>query len=93
MHAVGFGSGADESTLQQIAQCGGGDYFFGDVEEIEIARPRIPDCDEWSNLTKLNKEKELIGIYLSAHPLDNYKLEMETFCNTKLSTRIYSEKK
>jgi DNA polymerase-3 subunit alpha len=59
--------------------------LFGDVEEIEIARPRIPECDEWSNLTKLNKEKELIGIYLSAHPLDNYKLEIETFCNTKLS--------
>jgi DNA polymerase-3 subunit alpha len=59
--------------------------LFGDVEEIEVARPRIPDCDEWSNLTKLNKEKELIGIYLSAHPLDNYKLEIETFCNTKLS--------
>lgn len=59
--------------------------LFGDIKAIEIAKPHIPDCEEWSNLTKLNKEKELIGIYLSAHPLDNYKLEMECFCNTKLS--------
>lgn len=46
VHAVGFGSAADESTLQQIAQCGGGDYFFGDVDEIveiyeEVARTII----------------------------------------------------
>jgi DNA polymerase-3 subunit alpha len=59
--------------------------LFGDIKAIEIAKPHIPDCEEWSNLTKLNKEKDLIGIYLSAHPLDNYKLEIDTFCNTKLS--------
>ncbi|NJK87581.1 MAG: hypothetical protein HC906_18015 [Bacteroidales bacterium] len=40
---------------------------------------------EWSTLATLNKEKELIGIYLSAHPLDNFKLEIDSFCNTRLS--------
>ncbi len=58
--------------------------LFGDIETIEIVKPSIPEGDEWSSLVKLNKEKELIGIYLSAHPLDNYKLEIDAYCNTKL---------
>jgi DNA polymerase-3 subunit alpha len=59
--------------------------LFGDIEAIEIAKPAIPNGVEWSTLARLNKEKELIGIYLSAHPLDNFKLEVEAYCNTRLS--------
>ncbi len=59
--------------------------LFGDIETIEVSKPQIPEGIEWSTLAKLNKEKELIGIYLSAHPLDNYKLEIETYCNVQLS--------
>jgi DNA polymerase-3 subunit alpha len=58
--------------------------LFGDIETIEIAKPAIPTGIEWSSLAKLNKEKELIGIYLSAHPLDNFRLEINTYCNAQL---------
>ncbi len=64
--------------------------LFGDMVSIEIAKPVIPaNVDPvsigWSTLARLNREKELIGIYLSAHPLDNFRLEINTFCNTQLS--------
>ncbi len=57
--------------------------LFGDSDSaISIKTPDIPNAQEWGNLEKLNKEKELIGIYLSAHPLDVYRLELCSFCNT-----------
>ena len=59
--------------------------LFGDIESIEVSRPQIPAGIEWSTLAKLNKEKELIGIYLSAHPLDNFKFEIDTYCNVQFS--------
>ena len=48
----------------------------------EITAPPIPKCAPWGQLERLNREKELIGIYLSAHPLDEYKLILEHVCNT-----------
>ncbi len=59
--------------------------LFEESESIEINKPIIPLTDNWTKLTLLNNEKELIGIYLSAHPLDDFKLEIDTFCNTKVS--------
>ena len=59
--------------------------LFGGEGAPAIARPEIPRSDNWSNLERLNKEKELVGIYLSAHPLDDYRLEIEHFCNADLS--------
>ncbi|RUT73501.1 DNA polymerase III subunit alpha [Ancylomarina longa] len=59
--------------------------LFGDVEDYVVVPPRIPECAEWNKLERLNKEKELIGIYLSAHPLDDYRLEIESFCNATLA--------
>ncbi|MEA3444594.1 MAG: DNA polymerase III subunit alpha [Bacteroidota bacterium] len=58
--------------------------LFGDSEEFQVTRPAIPDGPVWGNLDKLKKEKELIGIYLSAHPLDDFKIEIDHFCNTRL---------
>jgi len=52
---------------------------------IAIVKPEIPRCVEWGGLEKLNKEKDLVGIYLSAHPLDDYRLEIDHFCNVTLS--------
>ena len=55
--------------------------LFGTMSEsIAIPRPQIPDLPDLPQLVKLNKEKELVGIYLSAHPLDNVKFELEHFC-------------
>jgi len=56
--------------------------LFGDADAIEIAKPEIPFAPEWSPLEKLNKERELIGMYLSAHPLDEFELEINHICNT-----------
>lgn len=56
--------------------------LFGDDNLVEIAKPPIPACDRWSDLERLNKEKELVGIYLSAHPLDEYRIILEYVCNT-----------
>ncbi|MDR1225057.1 MAG: DNA polymerase III subunit alpha [Tannerella sp.] len=56
--------------------------LFGIDAAIEIAKPEIPKCEEWSDLERLNKEKELIGIYLSAHPLDAYRVILTYVCNT-----------
>ncbi len=60
--------------------------LFGGVSDYQVKKPEAPSCDEWNKIDRLNKEKELIGIYLSAHPLDDYKIEIENFCNTKLSS-------
>lgn len=55
--------------------------LFGGFDAIEIATPLIPQTEEWGAIEKLSKEKELIGIYLSAHPLDEYSLVLEKMCN------------
>ena len=59
--------------------------LFGDTEMIEITKPPIPTTNDWLKLEKLKKEKEIIGIYLSAHPLDDFKLEIDNFCNISLT--------
>ncbi len=56
--------------------------FGDDSMAIEIAKPEIPYAPEWSALQKLNREREMIGIYLSAHPLDDYNLEINYLCNS-----------
>jgi DNA polymerase-3 subunit alpha len=58
--------------------------LFGDASEVQIPEPVVPPCEEWSTMEKLAQEKEVVGIYISGHPLDDYKYEMKYFCNTKL---------
>jgi DNA polymerase-3 subunit alpha len=58
--------------------------LFGAFDDIEIQRPAIPKSEErWSDIERLNKERELVGIYLSAHPLDEYKIVLDNLCNTR----------
>lgn len=57
--------------------------LFGDQEMAQIPHPEIPEGGSWSTLERLNRERELVGIYLSAHPLDEYSLILNEFCNTK----------
>lgn len=59
--------------------------LFGGEDEIEIPKPQIPQGAPWSQLQTLNEEKALIGIYLSAHPLDEYKMEIKHYCKTSLN--------
>jgi DNA polymerase-3 subunit alpha len=54
--------------------------LFGDIQPISIKLPVLPNVPEWPSIVALEKEKNLIGIYLSAHPLDDYKLEINSYC-------------
>ncbi|MCD4680630.1 MAG: DNA polymerase III subunit alpha, partial [Bacteroidales bacterium] len=55
-------------------------------DEIEIVEPKIPECEPWNKLEQLVYEKEVTGIYLSGHPLEDYKIEIDNFCNIEIST-------
>lgn len=65
----------------QQDQMGAMNSLFGDDTSFQIARPEIPHANRWSDLERLNKERELIGIYLSAHPLDDYEFILKHVCN------------
>ena len=57
--------------------------LFGGFDDVEIATPPIPKTDtRWSDIERLNKERDLVGIYLSAHPLDEFKIVLDNLCNT-----------
>ncbi len=58
--------------------------LFGEMNQESITKPEPPDVEEWHLLDKINQEKELIGMYLTAHPLDRYKVEIDSYCNTNL---------
>ncbi len=60
--------------------------LFGEASDVQIAEPIVPPCEDWSTMEKLAKEKEVVGIYISGHPLDDFKFEMQYFCNSKLET-------
>ena len=64
--------------------------LFGDFDNgIEIATPPIPKTDErWSDIERLNKERDLVGIYLSAHPLDEYKIILDNLCNARCAELV-----
>ncbi len=60
--------------------------LFGESSDVQIAEPVVPPCEDWSTMEKLAKEKEVVGIYISGHPLDDFKYEMKYFCNSKLES-------
>ena len=59
--------------------------LFGAIGGVEVATPAIPKAEPWSQLELLNRERELVGMYLSAHPLDPYYMEVTYGCNTPLA--------
>lgn len=59
--------------------------LFGDAEEVQILAPVPPICDQWHTMEKLAREKDVVGIYITGHPLDDYRIEMENFCSTPLT--------
>ena len=69
----------------QVSQQEMQNSLFGDFEAIEVATPPIPHAEPWSQLERLNRERELVGMYLSAHPLDPYYLEVTYGCDTPLA--------
>ncbi|CAM3794274.1 DNA polymerase III subunit alpha [Flavobacterium branchiophilum] len=78
--AMRFGAKAqDNENASQVS-------LFGDSSDMAIAEPAIPTCEDWSTMEKLAKEKDVVGIYISGHPLDDFKFEMQYFCNSKFET-------
>ncbi|MBT8255439.1 MAG: DNA polymerase III subunit alpha, partial [Bacteroidia bacterium] len=66
--------------------------LFGDSSEVQIPEPEVPPCEEWGTMKKLKQEKEVVGIYISGHPLDDFKTEMDNFCNVKVADFYYLER-
>lgn len=56
--------------------------LFGASNAVEVSTPPVPQAERWSSIERLNKERDLVGIYLSAHPLDDYKIVLQSMCNT-----------
>ena len=87
--------GKDEATfLEQLMRYGqrvqternsSQQSLFGGSAAVEVQKPEIPKGPEWTKLEMLNKEKEVVGIYLTSHPLDEYKIIIRNFCNMPVS--------
>lgn len=73
-----FGNQVQASSSMQ------GNSLFGGVETVEVKPPVMPQCDPWPLPELLEREKEVVGIYLSAHPLDGYKFEMDNYGFTNI---------
>ncbi|MBL1280177.1 MAG: DNA polymerase III subunit alpha [Fluviicola sp.] len=70
-----FGSGFQDSVNSNQGS------LFGENSGSELPPPIIPIAEEWGNIYALNKEKEVVGIYISGHPLNDFKMEIDAFCN------------
>ncbi|MEN9700217.1 MAG: hypothetical protein RLZZ301_1415 [Bacteroidota bacterium] len=72
--AIKFGASVQEQ--QHSSQ----HSMFGEMSGASMPEPTVPRCDEWPAIYKLNREKEVVGIFISGHPLDDFKVEIESFC-------------
>ena len=59
--------------------------LFGEASGVLEPEPKVPNCEAWSNLEQLKFERDVVGIYISGHPLDNYRFELATYCNTSVN--------
>lgn len=84
----------DDSTFLEKVMRQASDYIqrknssqgslFGDMEETVFQPPAMPECEPFSRIEQLRKEKEVTGFYISGHPLDDFRTEMDTFCNVNI---------
>ena len=68
--------------IYQVEQQQMRNSLFGGENEVDIATPPIPQATRWSDIERLNRERDYVGIYLSAHPLDEYRVVLDKLCNT-----------
>ena len=73
-NAVKFGVNYQESVNSSQVS------MFGEATGTAIPEPVVPEAQEWSSTYKLNREREVVGIYISGHPLDDFKMEIDSFC-------------
>ena len=72
--------GGSYQAMQQSSQ----QSLFGDLGPVEIPDLKLPDCQPWSNIEKLKREKAIASFFISGHPLDEYRFDIETFCNSTI---------
>lgn len=75
------------NRIQQESQSAQQSLFGDLVSSQAVKKPEIPPVEEWAKLILLEKEKNLIGIYLTSHPLDDFKLELECFCSRDITLK------
>ncbi|MCB0685354.1 MAG: DNA polymerase III subunit alpha [Saprospiraceae bacterium] len=77
-HALRYGNAFQQQQEENAVS------LFGGTDEVLIPEPSIPEANPWTMMDQLNREKDIIGIYVSGHPLDSYKLELENYINCEL---------
>jgi DNA polymerase-3 subunit alpha len=78
-NAMKFGASFQESeNSSQVS-------MFGESTGTKMPEPEIPKAEEWGSIYKLNREKEVVGIFISGHPLDDFRIEIESFCNGNIA--------
>jgi DNA polymerase-3 subunit alpha len=78
-NALSFGSKVQSSTMNTM------DSLFGDMEEsFQIQEPELPEVEKWTDKETLSREREILGFYLSDHPLRKYELEYRSFATVHL---------
>jgi DNA polymerase-3 subunit alpha len=78
-NAVRYGASFQEQENSAQAS------MFGDSTGTSMPEPQVPKCEEWPAIYKLNREKEVVGIFISGHPLDDFKIEIDSFCTGNIS--------
>ncbi len=78
-HVIWYGHTYQNQKLQNQAS------LFGDMADMYLEEPTPPVCEEWNAIERLEKEKEVTGMYISGHPLDDYELELKNYINCPLS--------
>jgi len=73
------------NDYQNVQNSSQSSLFGGGAVNSYIPEPAMPEAEEWPLIEKLKYEKEVIGMYLTGHPLDNFKMEMERYCNSSIS--------
>ncbi|MGK0369000.1 MAG: DNA polymerase-3 subunit alpha, partial [Bacteroidia bacterium] len=77
--AIRFGNQVQNDAMNSQAS------LFGEAGSLEIKEPELPQIEPWSLMEKLQREKELVGIYISGHPLNNFKFEIDYFTTHTLN--------
>jgi DNA polymerase-3 subunit alpha len=84
-NAIKFGANYQESLNSSQ------ESLFGEASGVATPAPTVPQVPEWSTIQQLNKEKEVVGIYISGHPLDDYKIDIKSFCTGTINDIVQVE--
>ena len=83
--AARYGAGHQESESSAQAS------LFGGMEEMEMPEPVIPVCEPWEQMDLLARERDIIGVYISGHPLDQFRFEMKHFCKPEAGLQVLED--